>query len=144
MSDHYSKEQRAAYNKQYRLKHLKHFALDAEPVPEEEMRSSRSIIAPERAELKTCLQYLQTHPRVSWVSRINSGAYKDENRYIRFGFKGCADIIGMLKGGRFFAFEVKRKGGRLTYYQAGFLAKVNKDGGIAGWGTIDECILLMK
>ena len=38
---------------------------------------------------------------------MNSGAAKVGNRFIRFGFVGCPDVIGQLKDGRFIGVEVK-------------------------------------
>lgn len=97
----------------------------------------------ERDELRACLEYLQTHPLVAWAVRMNVGAMRDEERFVQFGFTGCSDILGMLKGGRFLAFEVKRKGKKPTDDQAAFLKKVAEGGGLAWYGTIDDCILMM-
>lgn len=101
-------------------------------------------IAPERDELKACLDYLNAHPRVAFAVRMNTGAMQIEERFVKFGFTGCSDIIGMLKGGQFLAFEAKRKGAKLTDDQFEFLGLVHRSGGLSGWGTIDQCIAMMK
>lgn len=83
------------------------------------------------------LKMLRLHPRVAWVERINVGAGKLMNddgsagRFVRFAFKGCSDIVGQLRDGRFLAVEVKRHGGSLRPEQAEFLSNVNKHGGVA-------------
>lgn len=89
------------------------------------------------------LELLMRHPRVAWVRRLNTGAgrlgFKDkktgefkQSRFIRFGFKGCADIIGQEKhSGRFIAVECKAGDDELTDDQSAFLEGVRAAGGIA-------------
>jgi hypothetical protein len=84
-----------------------------------------------------CLEYLAVCPAVAWAERINTGAVKipaanGRDRFIRFGFPGCSDIIGMLKDGRFLAVEVKSPVGRATEAQEAFLSQVATHGGVAG------------
>ena len=62
---------------------------------------------------------------------MNSGAYEVDSRFIRFGFKGCSDIIGQLKDGRFLAIEAKRPGGLPTPDQINFMLKVARHKGVA-------------
>lgn len=81
------------------------------------------------------LELLETHPRVAWAERMNTGGMERENadgtkRYIRFAFEGCSDIIGQLKDGRFLAVEVKRPGRYPTHAQRAFLAMVNAHKGV--------------
>lgn len=88
------------------------------------------------------LRVEQAAGRVSWFCRVNGGGVKTAARFIRFyalylcGFekqsKGYADIHGMLKGGRYFAIEVKQPGEKATPEQVVFLTTVAADGGIAG------------
>ena len=102
-------------------------------------------IATEAQELAACLKYLRTHPYVGWAQRLNVGGFYDKRgQYVRVGFKGCSDIIGQLRNGRFLAFEVKRKGKRPTAQQAIFLVRVNQYWGLAGNGTIDDCMTMMR
>lgn len=85
--------------------------------------------------LASILQALPYYRNVSWFSRMNSGAYvvgegKDK-RFIRYGFEGCPDILGMMKGGRMLCIEVKKPSGRLREAQAAFISKVSSQGGVA-------------
>lgn len=93
-----------------------------------QQRSSRreSII------LADVLRYVRIHPRVAWVRRINTGATKLKGFYVRFGFKGCSDLIGQLIDGRFFAIECKSDAGKMSEEQKDFLARVNRHKGLAG------------
>jgi hypothetical protein len=56
-----------------------------------------------------------------------------EGRYIpiKTGVIGTADILACAPDGRFWAIEVKRKGGRATPEQLAFLERVRKAGGVA-------------
>jgi len=60
---------------------------------------------------------------------------------VRFGFKGCADIIGQLVTGHFLAVECKRPGEQPTADQTGFIDRVRKAGGVAfvAW-SVDDVI----
>lgn len=86
---------------------------------------------PEAAALNAVLKALRTHPNVAWVERMNTGAIRAENRFVRFGFKGCPDVIGQLRDGRFLGVEVKALKGRLRPEQALFIDLVREHGGIA-------------
>jgi len=82
------------------------------------------------------LRYLTLDARVAWAHRFNTGAHVIEEpgqprRFIRYAFKGCADILGQLTDGRFLAVECKRKGEHPTPEQAAFLAKVANNGGVS-------------
>lgn len=87
----------------------------------------------ERDVLRQCLELL--HLRGHMAFRVNSGAfageYKGKKRFVRFvGVKGCSDILGCLKGGRFLAVETKQKGKKPTPEQELFLLQVNQMGGL--------------
>jgi hypothetical protein len=60
-------------------------------------------------------------PRDEWVG----------NRFIRFGWSGCPDVLGQLKDGRLLGVEVKAQAGRLRPEQALFLARIRAAGGVA-------------
>lgn len=95
---------------------------------------AREAAAPrilEREVLPTVFAALGSHPRVAWVARMNTGGMERGGRYIPFGFTGCADILGMMKDGRFLACEVKRPGGVPTAEQDAFLSTVKRWGGVA-------------
>ncbi len=80
---------------------------------------------------------LRVHPRVAWFERMNSGAgrlaYGDgrTSQFMRFGFAGCPDIIGMLKGGRALYIEVKRPSGTVRPEQAAFIDLAARHGAAA-------------
>lgn len=84
----------------------------------------------ERDVLAAVLAALKIHPAVAWSQRMNVGAFRDDDRYVRVGFVGCPDIIGQLRDGRFLAVEVKRPGGKATDEQAAFLSRVVAAGGV--------------
>lgn len=87
--------------------------------------------------LASVLKALNFYPNVDWWERMNTGAYvvagegNKKRRFIRFGFKGCADIIGQMRDGRFLAIETKRLGENPDDDQQAFLDRVNKNGGLA-------------
>ena len=87
--------------------------------------------APEQAALHEVLAALRSHPRVAWCERQNTGAIRVEGRFVRFGWRGAADIVGQLVTGQFLACEVKGPDGRLRPEQARFLELVNAHGGLA-------------
>ena len=99
------------------------FALD--------QQNPRTHRRPEAAALVEVLKALRTHPAVAWAERMNTGAAKVGNRFIRFGWPGCPDVLGQLKDGRFLAVEVKAQAGRLRPEQALFLARIRAAGGVA-------------
>jgi VRR-NUC domain len=94
-------------------------------------------LAPSEAQTQAAiLRYLAIAPRVAWAQRMNSGAIKipvpgGKDRFVRYGFPGCPDILGMFTDGRLLAIEVKSPTGRPTPEQAAFLAKVAENGGVA-------------
>ncbi len=89
----------------------------------------------ERDILKAIMALLHRHPKVATVARFNSGVfqkqYGDKTHYIRANTqKGMADIQGMLKGGRLYAFEVKSPTGIVAPHQEAYLKTVRDGGGI--------------
>lgn len=106
---------------------LAFYAGEPMPAPAEPRKNNR----PEAAALAEVLKALRTHPAVAWCERQNTGAYKDGQRFIRYGWPGCSDILGMLKDGRFLAVEVKAEKGRLSDEQALFIERVTAAGGVA-------------
>ena len=82
------------------------------------------------------LRYLAISPRVAWAERMNTGAVKipvanGRDRFLRFGFPGCPDILGQLTDGRLLAIEVKSPTGRPSEAQSAFLALVAKNKGVS-------------
>lgn len=96
-----------------------------------EITLRRTNQKPEAAALGEVLKALRTHSRVAWVERMNTGAIKIDNRFVRFGFRGCPDVIGMLNDGRFIGVEVKSNRGRLRPEQAMFIELVKSNGGVS-------------
>jgi len=80
---------------------------------------------------KQILELLERHPTIAWAKRMNVGGVYKSGRWIDFGFAGCADIIGQLRDGRFFACEVKRPGQDPSDEQLAFLYQVATNNGLA-------------
>ena len=85
---------------------------------------------PEAAALVEVLKALRAHPAVSWVERQNTGSARIAGRFVRFGWPGCSDVLGMLRDGRFLAVEVKAPKGKLRPEQVVFLERINGAGGV--------------
>lgn len=84
----------------------------------------------ENAVLEQCLAYLKAKGLYVW--RNNTGALKVGRRFVRFGYVGSSDILGITKDGRFLAVECKReKGGVLSDAQKEFIGEINRNGGVA-------------
>lgn len=91
----------------------------------------RKNAKPEAGALKEVLIALAAHSDVAWCERMNSGAAKIGNRFVRFGWKGCPDVLGQLKDGRLLGVEVKAEKGRLRPEQTIFLERIRLAGGVA-------------
>lgn len=81
------------------------------------------------------LEYLEHCSSVAFAHRQNTGQTKyvdrhGEERWVRYGWVGCSDILGMLTDGRFLAIECKSRAGRLSPEQSAFLDAVNAGGGL--------------
>lgn len=96
-----------------------------------EQQPKRSNDRPESAALVEVLKALRAHPAVVWCERMNSGAARVGNRFIRFGFAGCPDVLGQLTDGRLLGVEVKSPTGKLRPEQSVFLERVRGAGGVA-------------
>ena len=96
-----------------------------------EQQTPRTNDRREAAALVEVLKALNTHPAVAWCERMNSGAARIGARFVRFGFKGCPDVLGQLRDGRLLGVEVKAKTGRLRPEQAVFLERIRGAGGVA-------------
>jgi hypothetical protein len=89
-------------------------------------------VTPRESDVQTAvLEVLAIHPKVAWRFRMNTGGAWFKGQYVRFGFKGMADITGQLRDGRRLEIEVKRPGEELTDDQQKFLDAVNGAGGVA-------------
>ena len=96
-----------------------------------EQQPPRTVDRKEAAALVEVLKALNAHPAVSWCERMNSGAARMGSRFVRFGFKGCPDVLGQLKDGRLLGVEVKGPTGRLRPEQSVFLERIRYAGGVA-------------
>ena len=65
-----------------------------------EQQTPRKNDRREAAALVEALKALSTHAAVAWCERMNSGAARMGGRFVRFGFKGCPDVLGPLKDDR--------------------------------------------
>jgi hypothetical protein len=96
-------------------------------------------VPPERDVLAAVLAAVVLHRGVGWAVRMNTGMAEfpdpkgGKPRRVRFAFKGCSDILGQMKSGRFLAIEVKRPGKKPTADQLEFLDRVDSWGGVACW-----------
>ena len=96
-----------------------------------EQQAPRAHNSKEAAALVEVLKALKAHPAVVWCERMNTGAARIGARFVRFGFKGCPDVLGQLNDGRLLGVEVKSPTGRLRPEQAFFLERIRGAGGVA-------------
>jgi hypothetical protein len=61
---------------------------------------------------------------------MNSGAARIGNRFVKFGFTGCPDVLGQLRDGRLLGVEVKASKGKLRPEQSIVLERINTAGGL--------------
>ena len=91
------------------------------------------------------IQYLRLKKFV--VVKYNSaGIYrKATDSYIPQPQRGVSDILALSPHGQFFAFEVKREGGKTTEEQEKFLEQVNHNKGIGMVvRTIDDVMEIVQ
>jgi hypothetical protein len=85
---------------------------------------------PESDVMKDVDQVLTAWNIFHW--RNNTGVTRIGKRFVRFGYPGSADWLGICHDGRFLAVECKRpRGGRLTAKQTDFLDRIRRYGGVA-------------
>jgi len=116
--------------------------LETDLLGQEIQSPKRKNAKPEAAALREVLQALTAHPAVAWVERMNSGAAKVGNRFIRFGWTGCPDVLGQLKDGRLLGVEVKAAKGKLRPAQTIFLERICRAGGVAFMAR--DCLDVMR
>jgi hypothetical protein len=85
---------------------------------------------PEGLAKAAILDYLQARGFFAW-NNATGCVRVGPDRWLSFGKKGSADILGCLPGGRFLAIEVKAPYGRLSTEQKDFLEKIRGLGGMA-------------
>jgi hypothetical protein len=80
--------------------------------------------------MKDVDQILSAYNIFHW--RNNTGVTRIGKRFVRFGYPGSADWLGICHDGRFLAVECKRpREGRLTAKQRDFLECIRRYGGVA-------------
>src|SRR3990167_1712414 len=86
----------------------------------------------ESAVLDACKGILEAHPRVAlWWRQNTGGMHPTEERWVKFGFTGAPDLMGVMVGGRFLAVECKATGRKATAAQQSFLDNLRDAGGLA-------------
>lgn len=118
------------------------------PLPEKRARIRRPVdnkpaVPLEKDVLAEVLKVLRLDPRVGYVWRQTSGTFMDGDRYIKAGPKGMPDVLGVLKGGRFFAIEVKRPGGKPEPHQQQRIDHFKQLGAISGYCWSAESALAL-
>jgi hypothetical protein len=100
-------------------------------------------LTPEGRVKAACLRYLEKRGIKAW-NNPSGAVHIAPDRWLHFGKKGNADILGILPGGRFLAVECKAAHGRLSPEQREFLADIKSLGGFAvvakSWQDIDQAL----
>ncbi|MFZ4617797.1 MAG: VRR-NUC domain-containing protein [Rectinemataceae bacterium] len=78
--------------------------------------------------LSGCLRWLADHGVYCW--RNTTGAYQIQGRWIQYGKKGGADILGIDNIGRLICIECKSDRGRLSPEQEEFRREIESRSGI--------------
>lgn len=81
-----------------------------------------------------CLDWLRLMGFFAWRQNTGSVKFKGttgKDRFVKFGFRGISDILGVLPDGKFLAVETKRRDGVLSEDQTAFLGQVQAKGGVA-------------
>lgn len=91
------------------------------PVPKRKKKT------PENQVVRECLKLLHAQGIFAW--RNNTGAVSIGNRFVRYGYTGSADIIGLMPCGQFLAVECKAPGGKQSSAQKIFQEKIETNGG---------------
>ncbi len=94
--------------------------------------------------LQSCLSFLEIQGIYAW--RNNTGAVKNGKRFIRFGYPGSSDILGICPDGRFLAIECKNgKGGKTSDLQIDFQNQITSNNGLAFIvSSVDDLISKLK
>lgn len=118
-----------------------------EPAKPRKPRDPQSNGNPTEAQiLKAVLAFLRRHPKVAIAYRVNSGTFREGERFIRANTqRGMTDICGTLKDGRALYVEVKSATGRVQPHQQAFIDKAAAAGALAGIvRSVDDTQELLK
>ncbi len=99
----------------------------------------------ESATVAACLIALSRLPGVR-VARMNTGAVRIGNHYVRFGVPGLADICGIIAPtGRLLCIECKSAIGKQRSQQKNFQRVITHHGGIyILCRSADECLAMVR
>lgn len=85
--------------------------------------------------MRVVARYLEARRVFFW--RNNSGAYRDQDRFIKYGFKGSPDFLAVFPGdkngqgkGKLWCIEAKAPKGRLSDGQIAFLRGARHAGAV--------------
>ena len=96
---------------------------------------------------KLVVEYLNRQGHYVWPTNAGMAFFYDKNgrrSVFRSGFKGLADVVGMINGGKFLAIELKVGYNKPSDDQKAFLWKVNEMGGVAFVAySLEEVIQIM-
>lgn len=108
------------------------------------MTRESAILRDIRAALNTARDS-QGHFRCR-VVRNTVGVAETDGRAFRYGLgTGSPDLVGMLRGGRAFAVEVKRPGQKLRAEQQAWFKSFYTWGGLGGVATsVDEALAILS
>ena len=84
----------------------------------------------EQALVNQVLAYLKIKGHFVWKQNVG-GMYDQRKRFVRFGFKGISDVIGVASDGRMIAVECKVGKNKPTQFQEDFLEEIRARGGYA-------------
>ena len=120
------------------------FPEDAAPKPRAARKPSGNLT--EAQIQKAIIDLLRKHPKVAMVNRYNSGSAQFGKATVRFNSaRGQSDLMGTLKGGRTFAFEVKSAKGVVHEHQERFLQRIRNAGGIGEVvRSVDDVIRILE
>ena len=97
---------------------------------------------------KQIVEWLNYQGHFVWRTNVGLAFYyapTGQKRAFRSGFKGLADIVGILRDGRFLAIECKVGTNKPTDNQKDFLQEVVSRGGVAFWTkSFDEAVAMLK
>lgn len=143
-----NEEQVAAYHTRVTELRSGQYALPVLESPRDKRRPAR-LTRVEPAEAQVCrgiedvLRLATARGQVAWWAKLNSGAWKDEDRFVRcyrlFGVDGLEDgksaglpdYLAVLAGGTPLWIEAKRPSGRVRRAQERFISHVKGHGGRA-------------
>src|ERR1035441_8428025 len=86
---------------------------------------------PEQSIQRALLEYLNWKYIFCWKVTTTGSFVQSRNTWIPSQAPGVSDILGVLKGGRILAIEVKSPKGRVSPQQDRFIDNINENGGLA-------------